>query len=220
MDARQGEPARRGGARSRSVIAGLAVLATLVPLAWAGPAVAQDAQPELTITLAEYQRSGVSGWAALTPTGNDLGVAMAVEGTAVIGDHPTHIHTGTCADFDPNPLYPLTTVVLDPLSDDGTSRTTVKDVKLGELLAGDHVILIHKSKTELTTYFVCGDLKRSNAFAGAPSAGAMAAPAVGVGTAFVAPAPAPTAPAIGLGAVAATFAAAGLWLRRRPRVVG
>ncbi|CAA9565149.1 MAG: hypothetical protein AVDCRST_MAG73-4086 [uncultured Thermomicrobiales bacterium] len=218
MDARRSMPARRGWARGRLVFPVLAVLAVLSAFASATPAVAQDDQPALTIALNEYQESGVSGSAALTPDGDGLRVEMAVEGAAVTGNHPTHVHTGTCDDFDPNPLYPLVTVVLDPLSDDGTSRSMIEDVGIDELLAEDHVILVHKSAEELTTYFVCGDLKRSNTFVGVPSAGAMAAPATGTGPAFVAAAGA--GPEIGLGALAAALAAAGFWLRRRPVVVG
>jgi hypothetical protein len=132
---------------------------------------AQDNPETITIALNEYKGSGVSGWATLTQDGSDLHVQMAVQGAAVTGNQPTHIHNGTCSDFDPNPLYPLTTFVLDPLSSDGVSESTVADVSLDDLLAGDYVILVHKSPEELTTYFICGEIKASNEIA-APTAGA------------------------------------------------
>src|SRR4051794_1164933 len=87
-------------------------LASFAPLA----ASAQDTPDTITIALNEYKGSGVSGWATLTANGDGVKVQMAVQGAAVTGDQPTHIHVGTCADFDPNPKYPLTTIVLDPLS--------------------------------------------------------------------------------------------------------
>jgi hypothetical protein len=179
------------------------------------PVVAQDDEEPLTIALNEYMGSGVSGWATLTPSGSGIRVEMAVEGEAVTGDHPTHIHTGTCTDFDPNPTYPLTTVILDPLTADGTSATTVEDVTLTDLLAADHVILVHKSTEELTNYFVCGDIKQSNAIAPPTtgSAGSVAAPSTGVGTAAI------TGPGYGpqlaaLGALSILLATTGLLLRR------
>ena len=191
----------------RAAVVGVAAL-----LMGSIPAAAQDDTTGLTIALNPYKGSGVSGWAALTPVDKGVQVEMAVEGAAVTGDHPTHIHTGTCANFDPNPLIPLTTVVLDPLSDDGTSRTTVAEVEIAELLADDYVILIHKSADELTNYFVCGDLKQSNAVVGPLSAGSMAAPGTGVGSAVKAPVDSTSAIAF---AIAAALAVAGVWIRRR-----
>jgi hypothetical protein len=84
---------------------------------------------------------------------------MELSGDPVTGNHPTHIHTGTCANFDPNPTYPLSTVILDDVSDAGLSETTVEGVRLRDLLRDDYVILVHKSAEELTNYFVCGDIK-------------------------------------------------------------
>ncbi len=175
---------------------------------------AQDDANELTIALKEYQGSGVSGWATLTPTKDGLRVTMAVEGKAVTGNHPSHIHTGTCKDFDPNPLYPLTTVILDPLTDDGESQTAVDEVTLDELLDDDYVILIHKSAEELTEYFVCGDIKESNAVTGPKTAGSMAAPSTGVGS-VGGGRPVEALLGVGTGALALALAITGLALRRR-----
>jgi hypothetical protein len=68
-------------------------------------------------------------------------------------------------------MYPLTTFVLDPLTSDGVSQSNVPNISLDQLLAGDYVILVHKSPDELTTYFVCGEIKESNAVP-PPAAGA------------------------------------------------
>jgi hypothetical protein len=122
------------------------------------PAAAQDNR-SLTIPLNEYENSGVSGTATLEATGGGTHVEMMLSGEPLTGNHPTHIHTGTCDNFDPDPTYPLTTVILDDVSDSGISETTVEDVRLRDLLDSDYVILVHKSAEELTNYFVCGDIK-------------------------------------------------------------
>ena len=122
------------------------------------PVAAQN-NDSITIPLNEYENSGVSGTATLEAFGNGTRVTMELSGDPVTGNHPTHIHTGTCANFDPNPTYPLTTVILDDVSDTGMSETTVEGVRLRDLLRDDYVILVHKSAEELTNYFVCGDIK-------------------------------------------------------------
>jgi hypothetical protein len=138
------------------------ILAWFVAIAvtLATPAAAQD-RLSLSIPLREYENSGVSGTATLEATEGGTHVEMMLRGEPVTGNHPTHIHTGTCADFDPDPTYPLTTVILSDVSDAGVSETTVEDVRLRDLLDSDYVILVHKSAEELTNYFVCGDIKMS-----------------------------------------------------------
>jgi hypothetical protein len=126
----------------------------------AAPVAAQQ-DDSITIPLNEYENSGISGTATLEPIGNDTRVAMELSGDQLTGNHPTHIHTGTCANFDPDPTYPLTTVILEEVSDVGVSETTVEGVRLRDLLHDDYVILVHKSPEELTNYFVCGDIKDS-----------------------------------------------------------
>lgn len=137
-------------------------------IAPAVPAAAQDNR-SLTIPLNEYQNSGISGTATLTAEGENTRVLMELSGEPLTGNHPTHIHTGTCADFDPDPTYPLTTVLLSDVSDTGVTETTVEDVRLRDLLASDYVILVHKSAEELTNYFVCGDIKADGGTGGSRS---------------------------------------------------
>ena len=134
------------------------------------PVAAQD-DGRLTIPLNENENSGVSGTATLAADGENTRVSMELSGDPVTGDHPTHIHTGTCRDFDPDPTYPLTTVVLDEVSDEGESETTVEDVALDDLLEADYVILVHESAEELYPEWVCGDIKLSAAVTRPPGAG-------------------------------------------------
>jgi hypothetical protein len=127
---------------------------------WAGfgnPADAQDGQDSdrASVTFAELNDSGLSGTAVLTARGKRTEVSMQING--VVSENPTHIHTGTCDDLDPNPKYPLNNVELSTTELAGLSDTVV-DVPLDELLSTPHLILIHKSAEELNTYYACGNI--------------------------------------------------------------
>src|SRR5215212_5236458 len=127
---------------------------------WAGfgnPAAAQDGQnrDRASVTFTELNDSGLSGMAELTARRQRTEVSMQING--VVGENPTHIHTGTCDDLDPNPKYPLNNVELNTTELVGTSDTVV-DVPLDELLSTPHLILIHKSPEELNTYYACGNI--------------------------------------------------------------
>jgi hypothetical protein len=162
---------------------------------------AHDASDTVTVELEELNGSGVHGTAVLTAQGDKTLVVMDVTGTA--GDHPDHIHRSTCADPEPNPLYPLTDVVLGQANPQGHSETLV-DVPLEELLASPHLILIHKSKDEIGVYVACGDI----------TANATAMPDTGAGAA-TAGGPVGPARSLAVGATALLALAVGWALRRR-----
>src|SRR5215204_7547720 len=127
---------------------------------WAGfanQAAAQDEQnrDRASVTFTELNDSGLSGTAELTARRQRTEVSMRING--VVGENPTHIHTGTCENLDPNPKYPLNNVELNTTELVGTSDTVV-DVPLDELLSTPHLILIHKSAEELGVYYACGDI--------------------------------------------------------------
>ena len=124
-----------------------------------GRVAAQETGMSVTVELREYDGSGITGTAALTETiTQGTHVSMSLVGAELDGNHPTHIHTGSCENFDPNPLYPLETVNLSPVSKDGWSETTVEDVDVAELRGGEFVILVHQSPDQLTNYLVCGEI--------------------------------------------------------------
>ena len=155
-------------ARVRRVsLAAFLLLALMAPFGI--PVSAQNGSTPVTVTVNQFDASGVSGTAVLTPNGDQTVVDMTLSGPGITGNHPTHIHTGTCDNFDPNPLYPLETVVLQSLNQEGKSVTTV-DVPLAELQSSNYVILVHKSPQELTTYFSCGEIPLAAGAAGAPAA--------------------------------------------------
>ena len=138
--------------------AALTLFAVLVALPF-GAVTAQEERTSISVELQEFEDSGISGTAILTATADGgTQVAMELQGAELDGDHPTHIHTGTCDDFDPDPLYPLETVELSAVNQEGISETTVEDVTLESLREGDYVILVHQSLEELTNYLVCGEI--------------------------------------------------------------
>jgi plastocyanin len=89
-----------------------------------------------------------------------LAGGVAAQG-AIAAPHPSHVHAGSCAELDPNPLYPLTDVA--PVSPDAESGaieagTTTIEATLDELLASPHAINIHASAEDIETYIACGDV--------------------------------------------------------------
>jgi len=103
-----------------------------------------------TFKISAQNDSGENGTATLTQSGDSLVVKVNVTGGE--GAQPAHIHKGTCAKLDPKPAYPLTTLA------DGTSTTTLKDLKLSTLTSGTYAINVHKSTTDIKDYVACGDL--------------------------------------------------------------
>ena len=97
--------------------------------------------------------TGENGTATLLQSGDDVIVKLRLSGAPADVPQPAHIHMGTCDKLNPKPTYPLHNVI------NGTSETTVPNVKLSDLEAGTFAINVHKSTTEIATYVSCGDLK-------------------------------------------------------------
>ena len=198
----------------------LALVMVVAAALFLPPAAAQD-EESVTIPLNENENSGVSGTATLAAAGDGVRVSMELAGDPVTGDHPTHIHTGTCGEFDPEPLYPLTTVILDEVSDEGVSETTIDELSLDDLLADDYIILVHPSAEELYPEWVCGDIKADGgdgaeqAGVGGGAGGTTRMPSSGVGSVAARAPTAPLAAALGLLALLSVLATSGLLLRRR-----
>lgn len=181
-----------------------------------GTAAAQEeqAQEKGSVTFTELNDSGLSGTAELEAQGDQTAVTMRING--VVGEHPTHIHTGTCEDLDPNPKYPLNNVELGATTLIGASDSVV-DVPLEELLASDHLIIIHKSLEELDTYYACGDIVAGAPADAAPDAVAAPAgqPLGNMGSGPVGGAGGTLGMAVVLGFVSIACAAGAWGLRRR-----
>ena len=143
--------------RSAILLAGSSVSIAAAPVATADAEASPEAEAteeaaadELTIDLGELNDSGMSGTATLRAAGDETEIVLALEGAA--GDHPSHVHSGTCNDLDPNPAFPLENVDAD-----GNSTTTI-GISLEDLQAEPFAINIHKSADEIGVYVACGEI--------------------------------------------------------------
>src|SRR5688572_27429136 len=118
-----------------------------------GGAYAQGAGPlvRTVVQLAEQNGSGQNGTATLTETADGKLMVMIELSNGSSVAQPAHIHKGTCANLDPRPAYPLTSVT------NGASDTTV-DVSMATLLNGQYAVNVHKSAAEASVYVACGDI--------------------------------------------------------------
>ncbi len=126
------------------VIAALAAFGSL-------QATAQDG--EIIIPIEELNGSGLSGDATLTDNGDGTTtIDVLVDGAA--GDHPIHLHSGTCDELGD------IVVGLENVDTDGSSVTdvpvplsTIQDPEIGP-----HAVNIHLSADEIASYVACGDV--------------------------------------------------------------
>jgi LPXTG-motif cell wall-anchored protein len=144
-----------------------------------------SAQQPVTVQLSPQNNSGITGTATLTSMGDQTRVILTLTGAGA-GPEPAHIHEGTCANLDPTPKWPLTSVA------NGTSDTMV-NAKLSDIQASATAINVHKSPQEISVYVACGNIPMAGTTTGAAPAPA-AAQAAGV-AATPAPAAAPAVPA-------------------------
>jgi len=113
--------------------------------------IASAAGSAVRIPLDTMNNSGESGVAILTADGAKTIVELQLKGGS--GDpQPAHFHTGTCDNYGPRPLYPLRAVV------HGAS-TTILDVPIEKLTAGDLVVNVHKSFDDIATIVSCAIAK-------------------------------------------------------------
>jgi len=115
---------------------------------------AHAAASSVTVELKAQNGSGETGTATLTQESGDVKVVVTLK-NAPAGPQPAHIHSGTCANLNPAPAYPLESI------SNGASTSTIKGVTIDELLAKPYAINVHKSTSDLGTYVACGDIKGS-----------------------------------------------------------
>lgn len=125
--------------------AGLLIAALAVFGSLQGTAAQSD---EIIVPITELNSSGVSGDATLTDNGDGTTtVDVLVDGAT--GDHPIHLHAGTCEELG-DVVVPLTDVDAD-----GSSITDVP-LDLATIQSAQHSINIHLSEEEIATYVACG----------------------------------------------------------------
>jgi hypothetical protein len=131
-------------------LVGIVLGATLVAsLSLGGSTLAQGTK-SVELQLTPIRDSGVSGTATLTNVEGGVKVELNMRGFQEAGiEHINHFHGGgTCADVAAGNMAPVT-IPLKPIvaQEDGTgsATTTIQDVTLDKLLAGDQkrFILVH-----------------------------------------------------------------------------
>lgn len=124
---------------------------------------------------------GLLGLASIMALGVGFRVSAQDSTTADVDAHPAHIHNGSCADLDPNPLVPLSDVTV-PLGGDDQDQPPASediqgainqplveisktesgdidaDVTFDELFEASHAINVHASAEDIQTYIACGDI--------------------------------------------------------------
>jgi len=115
------------------------------------PAASPTPVPVVTLNLDTQNKSGESGTATLQEADGKVTVTLNLVGFPKGVTQPAHIHVGSC----PTPgaiKYPLTSVV------NGVSVTTL-DTTLENLKSMlPLAINVHKSATQSSVYYSCGDL--------------------------------------------------------------
>ncbi|HYJ13144.1 MAG TPA: hypothetical protein VEW66_06115 [Thermomicrobiales bacterium] len=106
--------------------------------------------------------------------GAGTSIALAQDEEETTGpSHPAHIHAGTCAEFDPNPVAPLTNVEqrLNEDEEDNAPQGILtapnvlyslsEEAELSfedDVLAASHVIAVHESEENIQNYIACADI--------------------------------------------------------------
>jgi hypothetical protein len=115
------------------------------------------ADKPLKFTLHPQNHSGEIGDVTMTQDGDNVVVVVTTQNAPSGVAQPIHIHDGTCDSLNPKPHYPLTTL------QNGTSTTTLKDIKLMDLQTGGFAINIHHSTSDVPTYYACGNIPKMSA---------------------------------------------------------
>jgi hypothetical protein len=125
-----------------------------------------------TVQLKAQNGSNETGTATITEVGNNQIEVTVNLSNAPSEAQPAHIHKGTCANLNPTPQYPLTSLA------SGKSTSTVDNTNLTELTSQPYAINVHKSATDVATYVSCGEITADLVSSGT-SSGTM--PATGSG---------------------------------------
>lgn len=166
-----------------------------------------------TVNLEVQNNSGISGTATLTDLGGGrTRVEVRVDGAGA-GPQPAHIHEGTCANLNPAPKFPLTSIT------NGMSTTEV-NASLQQIMSAQHAINLHKSPQEASVYVACGTIMMGGqmGMGGGQMGGQMGGQASSPGTLPRAgDAGVASGMIAGLAGIGTSLVAAGYALRRRAR---
>jgi hypothetical protein len=109
----------------------------------------------LKFTLQPQNNSGETANVTMTQDGDNVVVDVKTANAPADLAQPIHIHTGTCANLNPKPTYPLTTL------QNNASTTTLKGMTLAQLQTGDYAVNVHHSTADVPTYYACGNIPKA-----------------------------------------------------------
>jgi hypothetical protein len=104
----------------------------------------------MTVPIVPLNNSGVTGTATLADLGNGR-TSVSVMVTGSTDTHTARIETGTCADNESSPRFPLSDVRAG-------SSTTELDVPLSQLTASPMTIELQPAQDSMTPT-ACGDIQ-------------------------------------------------------------
>jgi uncharacterized surface protein with fasciclin (FAS1) repeats len=116
------------------------------------PSITAAQTDSIVLPVGSLNDSGVAGTVTLDRFGEGTLVTLSLTGTPAGGDHPAHFHAGDCG-------APGSVVI--PLSNvDGDSGLSVTDVDapIEAILEGNHLVMVHLSPEEISTFVACGEV--------------------------------------------------------------
>ena len=135
--------------------------ALLMAIGLAVPLHSALAQEAVTVQIGPTAGFSVSGTAVLTPKGDKTSVMLKLQGFPASPVHPTHFHTGTCAQAGP-PVIPLPD--LSANAQGAAEATADVDAPISMLMDGNHFIMTHVGPTAVGPGLVavaCGDVPKA-----------------------------------------------------------
>jgi hypothetical protein len=126
------------------------------------PVRAQVDPPTVSVQLDSTDGSATYGKVKLIDLGNDMTRVIVAIHNGDEGMYMPHVHEGSCAAYDGDPLFPLMS-----FDSTGRSRTTVA-LSMDRLLSGDYLIDIHPMAATTSELFdpataaVCGELTKAS----------------------------------------------------------
>ena len=143
------------------VMCGMSAAGTISSALGVGAALTHEGAgaSHLTIQLHELNGSGVTGKATLRANGGLTKIGIRLNGDA--SAYPTHLHEGTCDEFEAMPGAPLADTT------PGTTSRTVVELPLDDLLTGSWVIIVHHPEEHIgglldpASVIACGEISGS-----------------------------------------------------------
>ena len=110
-----------------------------------------ELEEALTRDLQEQNGSGITGTVKLEPRGQEsVRVEIKLTGGDESASYPAHVHTGSCANLNPTPEYPLENV-------QNNESTTTINASPVELFVGEYAVNVHDA-TDPSRYVACADI--------------------------------------------------------------